>query len=203
MPNLETEVNQLIRIFPREMDRVYVVPIINNSNELKFLYVQKGTEDTRRNWTSYREWKQKNGEHIQKQEGMIKFHLSLPDDFDDIYHRSISSIEDKSISPDDKILLEVYLRQDTETKDDVLHLAHIQRNRGSDLKGLGEEFYKNMLPWLKNKGYNFLKGLPAGSRLESYWQQLGQVPIASLDVKQREYLTTPKMPSCTYVHILS
>ena len=206
MPNLETEVDELIKIFPREMDGLYVVPIINSPNELKFLYVQRETEDPRRNWDLYEQLEQKNREYIQKQGGSLKLPLRLPNEiltnFDGIYRDNMSCIREGSISADDRMLLEVHLIQDTQ-RPDVVYLAHIQRNRGSDLKWLGEEFYNNILSWLKKKGYHFLKALPNGPRLNSYWQQLGQVPIASLDVEQREYLTTPKMASNMHVHILS
>lgn len=205
MPNLEAQVDELIKIFPRRMEGLDVALIINKPEELKFIYVQRETKDARRNWVAYEELQRRNSEYMQRQQGMIKLPLRghSPVDFDDIYLGSMSYIRDGLISPIDRVLLEVHLIQYTETKEDVIYLTHIQRNRGPDLKRLGEEFYNSMLTWLKKKGYHFLKALPNGPRLNSYWQQLGQVPIASLNVEQREYLTTPKMASNMHVHILS
>lgn len=203
MPNLEATVDELIKLFPREMDGLYVVPAISNPAELKFFYVQRGTEDPRRDWNLYDQLEQENRVYKQRQEGGLKLpKRDLHDNLDSIYRESMPCIEKGLISPNDRVLLKVHLTRDT-GKDDVVYLVHIQRNRGPDLRGLGEEFYKGMLPWLKNKGYNFLKALPNAPRLNSYWQQLGQVPIVSLDVEQRKYLTTPMMASNMHVHILS
>ncbi|MFH1432295.1 MAG: hypothetical protein ABIG84_03690 [archaeon] len=198
MYDLKTDPYQLMNIFPREIADLDVVVPINNSGELLVIYIQKETEDNYRNWDSYNQWQERSMDAAEKDE--LTIDTPLPDDLDPIYHRYIRYIEDNTISQNDKIVLAFHLYQKS---GNIVNLAYIERNMADDFKGIGGECYRNILPWLKDKGYDFLTGMPVTQGAENYWKQKGQVLVDSLPDKEKDYLIKSGISKESFVHLLS
>ena len=197
MPSLETNVEELLKLFPREMNNLRVVSPINMEKELKIVYFQSDTDDPLRNWEALDNW-------IGKVFEGGKF-IPLPDDVAEIYHSNFSPIDEELISPEDKLLLRVNLSQPKyfgELRESVVNLDWINRHPDPELRGIGEEFYQNLLGFLKDKGYRFIMATSVSEELENYWVKLGQVPVDYLKPEKAAQLGVhdPMLP--LHVHFL-
>ena len=190
MATLESTTDELINLFPKGYPKLDVVFRYNTGDELYAFFLQRNTLDDMRDWQAFLEFR---GQLIKK---------DWPDTFDQLYCHCFKEIESKVIDIEDRVLLsiELYYLGDFEGNS-MVELRYIRRNQGSSLKGIGAQFYQNLLQWLKARDYSFLVGYPV-FQTKNFWRSVGPVPINELPPQQRRIVTRLKEPNELYVHCL-
>jgi hypothetical protein len=186
-PTLETNVQELLGLFPRKLERLDVIATPYGREGLRVVYLQRNTYDVRRDWDAYQQWKVDDRIHMQEQEGLVKVHLLRPGHIDGLYHVFADLFEQKLISSTDRLLLSMQL-WDYDPQKEVVIIGIIQRNMSQNLKGLGKEFYANLSGWLRDKGFKYLAGLPINKNLRDYWRGNGFLPWSELPDEHKKIL---------------
>ncbi len=203
MATLASGRDELLALFPRDLERLDILPVTHNPDQLYLLYVQHRAGDPRRDWPAYAAWKVGISIRTRKVRKRDATQPKLPRYIDELYHDHYPLFQQGHIALEDRILLLVNLIRREVFQPDVVLLGMLKRNQGVDCKGLGREFYGQMLGWLKGKGFRYLIGSPSDEGgLREYWQDLGQVPYASLDTDAQDYLDFSWRPKDLLVHTL-
>ena len=146
MTNLNFTKEELINIFPRDLDNLSVEFL--DGNGVNVIYFQKDTFDSRRDWDRYESYLRAKKE-ISANPRYASINLKLPYDFDILYDENYSLIKNGKFSKNDKLLLNVVLKQ----KGSRIFLDEIVRNMGEDLRGLGREYCSSLENALFKKGF--------------------------------------------------
>lgn len=184
--NREKLISEISDLFPLNLPNLKAD--INDSclDRFTITYYQEKTFDDNRDWQIYDEWFQAQQELALKGEDEEKFPQK---GIDPIYHNNIALIK-KKITREDKILL-------TATYDfyggNILYLAKIQRNFDQYLKGMGKQYFSNLVDLLKKRELSFLTCIPANNKLKGYWIDRGMIEVSKTPRSVNNFLRKHKI----------
>lgn len=188
--NLKSAKQDLLNLFPINLDGLAVYVPINSEDDLHMIFYQKNTYDERRNFNiAFSSFKG------------IKTHQERKEKLDDIYLANWKFIQCGLLGLNDKLLLDINLENEVDL-DSVAYICNVNRHQDSNLKGVGKNFYKNLRNYLLQKDFNYVSCIPANSELQKkVWSKYGFKSLREFEDKEKfkKYLINNEQRDYYYI----